>query len=349
MNIAFKFICFIGLSILLISCKESDSTPPEEVESAEVVLRLGYRPQALADVTPVVLDQKSLSSRGLRIEFESVANPPVAFSRYRAGEIDAIAGMPLEAVFNQISPDTTIGRPFQAYYLQVDEEGKGWVSLVGKSGEVERMGDLAGKTVMSLPTNQAKYLLRRILSASGLQPDEFTVGQYSPATPGTAFSGGGSALFGLEPAISQLTADGHNIVARGPVSKFLFDGRPVPVSASIISREFVENHPEAYASLVSLVDSAVAYTESHPDSVRQYFTRTKYGGLRPSVASRLHMPVMSRPDSTLRGTAQEFVQDLIDEGFLQGEDETYLAPLFPEMQPSLSPVARTPSSARREN
>lgn len=326
-------LVFALILAALVGCGGSSSDGPASRETSsadeEATLRLAYRPKALADVTPVVFEQQEISIEGVNVKLIPVSSPPVAFSKYRAGEIDAIAGMPLESVFKQIEGGE---RPFQAYYLQVDKEGEGWVSLIG-SGEmgISSIEDLRRKDIMSLPTNQAKYLLRRILISGGLEAGEFTIREYNPSTPLLALrSGAGAALFGLEPAISKAVAEGHNIVARGPVSKFLFDGKPVPVSASIVSKSFIDSNPEAYKSFVQTMEKAAQYVEAHPDSVRRYFQRTKYGGLDPSITERLSLPVMVRPNSSLEKTGRAFVRDLIDEGILSGSPETYFSPLFPD-------------------
>jgi len=338
------FLVFTLFLAALTGCGGSSSDGSSEMSNEssgeEVTLQLGYRPKALADVTPLVLAEQEIEAEGVSLKLVPVSSPSSAFARYRAGEIDAIAGMPLEAVFGEIQKGK---RPFRAYYLQVDKKGEGWVSLIG-NGEmnISSLKDLQGKDIMSLPTNQAKYLLRRILISGGLSEGEFTIREYNTTTPLLPLrSGAGAALFGLEPAISKAVAQGQNIIAKGPVSRFLFDGRPVPVSASIVATSFAENNPNAYKNFVATMERAAKFAEANPDSVRRYSQRPKNGGLDPSVSKRLFMPVMARPDSSLKKTARAFIQDLIDEGILSDSPETYLSPLFPDRIKAVSHSATT--------
>jgi ABC-type nitrate/sulfonate/bicarbonate transport system substrate-binding protein len=345
-------LLWIGLALLLAAAAVAYIAIPnggQETTSASsdsvTTLRLGYRPQALADVTPVVIEEGNLSApSNLDIQLVPLSGPPDAFRKLRSGEIDAAAGIPLQAVFNQL-----IGgegeRPFQAYYLQNDDYGEGWVSIVGNEDSgVSSIEDLAGKPVASLPTEQAVYLVRRILEEAGVPSGEIQVTRYNPNTPLLGFkSGQHAALFGLEPAISTATANGHNILSRGPVSHFLYDDRPLPVSASFIATGFVEAHPEAYKSFVDLVDRAVEVTRTQPDSVSQYFQKPKYGDIDEEVASNLFMPVMAKPDSTIEEVTSEFVQDLLNEDLLEGRPD--LEPLFPDRSASgvAEPVTTTAS------
>jgi ABC-type nitrate/sulfonate/bicarbonate transport system substrate-binding protein len=326
--------CVFLFSFLYVGCTSESSTRPSSStqEGDQVItVRLGYRPAALSDITPVIIKEGDYGVEGLQVELVSVSSPSQAFASFRAEEIDAIAGMPLAAVFSQISPDAVSNRPFQAYYLQVDKKGEGWVSLVSNGNmQILSVDDLRGKTVMSLPTNQAKYLLRRILLEAGLQESEIDISQYNPANPLLPLrSGQGAAIFGLEPAISKAAAEGHKVLVRGPVSQYLFGGRPVPVSASLIASSFVRDHPEAYRSFVEVINKAVSFAESKPDSVRRYFQKPDYGGLEESTAMRLFMPVMTLPDSSLKETTLDFIEDLRSEGFLEQPSDNYLSPLFP--------------------
>src|ERR1035437_5567189 len=95
--------------------------PPQISKS--VTLRIGYRPQALADITPVIVKEANLTRPGLKIYLVAVSSPADGFIKFQNGEVDALAGMPLEAVFQQLG-STTTRRAFLAYGLQVDISGE---------------------------------------------------------------------------------------------------------------------------------------------------------------------------------------------------------------------------------
>lgn len=292
----------------------------DKSNESPVVLRLGYRPNALADVSPVILKEANLGvTQGLRVELVPVANPQIALQKFDAGEVDALAGIPMEAILQRMAEKGDPG--FKAYYFQVDQQGEGWVSLVvNKTAKVQSIGDLAGKTVASLPTNQAQYLLRRILKSAGLPEDGIHIVTYNPATPLSGFaSGEHAAIFGLEPAISRAVVQGHRVLVAGPVSQYLYNGRPVPVSASVIRKDFLSHHPGSLDQFITVVDKAVEIQRSDPNRVRGYFAKQEYGGIEPEARERLFLPVMRKPEPSLMTTLDEFTSDLFSNGILKAK------------------------------
>lgn len=295
-----------------------DNSPP--VATNEVVLRLGYRPTALADITPVIIKEKGLgTNQSLKIELVPVANPQVALQKYDAGEVDALAGIPLEAIIQRMVNQGDPG--FKAYYLQVDLKGEGWVSIVAnKRIQPQSVKDLAGKTVASLPTDQAKYLLRRILKSAGISDSEIKIVTYNPATPLVGLeSGEHDAIFGLEPAISRAVAQGHQVLARGPVSEYLYEGRPVPVSASVIRKDFANKYPQEVERFLAIIDQAVEIQNRDSNTVRSYFLKTDYGELKPDVIQNLFLPVMQKPTPEIKPTLELFVNDLFTNGIIKSK------------------------------
>ena len=237
----------------------------------EPTIRLGYRPKAFADVTPVIMKEAHIPTNGFHLELVPISSPPDGFTKLEAGEVDALAGMPLEIVFKHLNPGQS-RRPFRAYALQNDQHGAGWVSLVGsKDAGIKNIGDLAGKTAASLPTDQAEYLLRSILRAAGVPPDQIRTARYNVATALVGLrTGEHAAIFGLEPAISQALSEGNTVLVKGPISHFLFNDRPVPVSASLVADDLAERNPEALAAFRSVVRNAMSRVKEEPDRVRSF-------------------------------------------------------------------------------
>lgn len=298
-----------------------------EKSQATPVLRLGYRPKALADVTPVVIAEGKLTSAGVRVELVPISSPPDGFTKLQNGEVDALAGMPMEIVLKQLAtPDPK--RPFFAYALQTDVNGQGWVSLVArKDAGVSTVSDLAGKTAASLATDQAEYLLKRILLAGGVPPEQVKTTRYNPATPLVGIrSGDHAAIFGLEPAISEALADGHILLWQGPVSHFLFKDQPVPVSASVIAADFRKQNPAGAEAFSRLIEEAVGRCKSEPAVVRKYFEKPQYGGLRPQIAERVFLPVMVTRTAELRQVTDQYMSELVRDGLLTKPVD--LNPLF---------------------
>jgi ABC-type nitrate/sulfonate/bicarbonate transport system substrate-binding protein len=320
-----------SIAILSFSgCGQKTSAPVAIRSTPRAMIRLGYRPQALADVTPVVIKEQNLDNSALlEIQFVPLSSPDDGFTKFKAHEIDAIAGMPMEKIFQQLAA-TNQSRKFEAYYFQLDVVDQGWVSLVGsKTLGIHSISDLAGKNVASLNTEQAQYLLREIMLAAGIPKQMIKLTKYNPATALAGLrSGEYAALFGLEPAISMAADEGNPILAKGPVAKFLFGGRSVPVSASLIADDFLQDHPDAKKEFLSIMAKSVDFVTKHPQEVRSYFEKREYGELKPSVATKLNLPTMEPPNAALQNILNEFVARLVKDGLLNRPVD--IAPLFPK-------------------
>jgi ABC-type nitrate/sulfonate/bicarbonate transport system substrate-binding protein len=321
-----SFVILLNLALLIgFACKRSNT------ETDVVTLRIAYRPKALADITPVIIKEMNMQRPGLHVELVPVPTPTAAVQQLAAGQVDAIAGLTLAAVLEFLSNDEI---KIMAYYHQLDVSGEGWVSIVGnRILGIKSLTDLAAKPVASLPTDQARWLLRRILRAAGIPEDQIDIVNYNPLTPLAGLEAKEhAAIFGLEPAIAEAISRGNVILASGPISHYLYDNQPVIVSASVITSKFVQDQPVAFKQFQELIDEAVVLSHRHPDRVRTLFTKREYGELPAAVASRLYLPVMAKPSATGRSTAEKFVDDLVQSGLLT--TRVNIDPLFPQILPA---------------
>jgi ABC-type nitrate/sulfonate/bicarbonate transport system substrate-binding protein len=305
----------LSLIVCLAGCSKQDSSAPSVVK-----LRLAYRPRALTDVTPVILAETASSGDKLKIELVAVATAQEGFARMHAGEVDGFAGAPLEGALAQMESSSGPFN-FRAYAVSVDSKGAGWVAIIAsKESGATKLSDLAGKTIASLPTDQANWLLRRILAKVGVAVDTAKIVRYAPTNPIAGLrSGEHSAIFGPEPGNAMALAEGGVVLARGPISTFLYDGQPVPITLSLISDDFIANNPGAYNEFSKLIDNAIALANEHPDRVRAYFRQEKYGGLPDDVVRLLELPDMRRPTPEIADTASTFVADLVTDGLLKSK------------------------------
>src|SRR5947209_6739165 len=283
---------------------------PQPAGGNQIIFRLGYRVGALADVTPVILNEnRDWLPPDVKLELVKVSSPEDALQKFGAGEIDGVAGLTLEAILQRMVERGDPG--FRAYYFQVDLQGQGWVSLVA-SNRVKSVNDLAGKNVASLPTDQARFLVKRILESAGIPDSQIHVVNYNPADPLIGLTTGQQdALFGLEPAISRALNNGSSLLAAGPISEFLFGGKPVPVSASVISKAFIDKYPQFLDKFMPVVDRAIDFQTNHGSQARDYFAKQEYGGIESAVRQRMFFPVMRRPGPDLNSTFDDFVTLLV--------------------------------------
>jgi len=302
------FLLCLSWALILSSCSR---------DSASAIVRLGYRPTALSDISPVVLGELMKERTTFDLRLVPLSSPKDGFDKFHAGEIDAIAGMPLEGVFQQIVESSDPG--FRAYGYQVDLPNNTWLSIIASKGSgIRSLADGKGKVMASLPTDQARYLIRRILVSNGYRDQEIKITVYNPSTPLVQLNSGEHAMmFALEPAIARARVAGHLVVEGGPVSKFLFNGRPTPLSASVLSTRFIEGHPAIADDFRKLVQRALDYQKANPEAVRSLFSKPQYGGLAATEIAALSMSTTVAPSAEILATMREFAKQLADNGVLK--------------------------------
>lgn len=300
-------LCLAGV-LAITSCRPAPTS---------AVVRLGYRPTALSDISPVVLGELVKERTTFELRLIPLSSPKDGFDKFHAGEIDAIAGMPLEGVFQQIVERGDPG--FRAYGYQVDLSDNTWLSIIAsKNSGIRTLADGKGKVMASLPTDQARYLIRRILAANGYQDKDIKITVYNPSTPLVQLNSGEHAMmFALEPAIARARVVGHVVVEGGPVSKFLFGGRPTPLSASVLSTRFIKENPAVADEYRKLVQRALDYQKSNPEAVRALFSKAQYGGLSAPEIAILSMSTTVSPSEQISATMAEFAKQLADNGVLK--------------------------------
>lgn len=313
--LALTALVAVGIAVVLAVWSGTDESPTDST-SAKVQLRLGYRPRVLADATPPVLNEFIAGGAAVDVELVSVSTPQDGLVKLRSGEIDALAGLPLEVVFQQLTGDAP--PPFVAYAFSVDVAGDGWVSIIARQGSgVSSLAEAGGHTMAVTPTPQGEYLGREILKAAGVPEDQIRITTFNPQNPLIGFRAGEHDLLLIaEPAISMLEAEGHQVVAAGPVSTYVFDGQPVPLTASVISREFVERHPEATEAFIGAVLNAAKFIRESPDKARPLFGQEVYGGLSEDLRARFRFSVIAPADEAIRPSVELFARRLERDGVL---------------------------------
>jgi ABC-type nitrate/sulfonate/bicarbonate transport system substrate-binding protein len=318
------FVCSVVVAASLVGCeKKRDSTrssPPPANSTEVVTIRVGYRPGAMLDVTPIVMAEGLVKSDVLSIELVPCSSAQVGFAKFKANEVDVLAGLALEAILSNIG-DFAEGPPYRIYALQADAVELGWAAVVAaKDTKAESLRQLADHEVAVIPTKQGEYLFRRVLLAAGVPESRIKTKPYSLANPLSSITPGNSAaLFGPDPAIAQAVASGCRIIERGTLSRYLAGGKPFPVAGSVISTDFIRAHPSAATAFRKLVEEAVVIVSTKPDTVRAQFRMSAYGGFAPEVCDLLVFPLMERPSPSLRQVTNILLSDLYRDGQLARE------------------------------
>jgi len=313
------FLLAMAAAVGIVAC-DRDTPAPSTVPSAQslAVIRLGYRSKVLGDPTPPALATLAADpERPFRVELVPLSTPADGFNKLASGEVDAVAAMPLEAVFQQLSAG---GEPkFFAYAFSVDRAGDEWVSIVARKGSgIEKLADAAGKTAVVAPTDQAEWLMRQMLLKAGVPENQIKIVRHGPQTPLLGFkSGEHDLILTAEPVISLALADGGSIIERGPISRLLFNGADVPVTASLLSAKFVQEHPDAARAFQAEALKTASAMRATPERFRELFAAEAYGALPPQIRSRFSFAVVVAPTQSIRDGLTEFHARLIADGILK--------------------------------
>jgi ABC-type nitrate/sulfonate/bicarbonate transport system substrate-binding protein len=290
----------------------------QNAQPSKPVIRLGYRLRILGDATPPVVKEMFPNQNEFSVELVPISNIPDGFTKLASNEIDGFAGVPLEALMQRVAGNVPVP-PYYTYAFSVDRTGDDWVAMIArKDSGIKDLKDAAGKIALSAPTDQGQWLVTEILAAAGVPRDQIKVVRHNPQNPLLQFeTKEASLILTAEPVISQALAKGHYVISKGPISQYLFDGREVAVSGSVMSREFASKHPEAVKAFTDIVFKAADMTRSEPQKVRDLFEQEKYGGLPPEVRSRFAFAIMARPNAQLRASMQDFAERLRRDGVLK--------------------------------
>lgn len=303
--------------------------PRDDRKPSTPTLRIAYRQNTMGDPTPVILAETAASGRRVRIELVPASSPTDALNKLETREADAAAGLPLDVYFSNLAAGDDKTPTYRAYQISAETAGSDWlgIAVVG-SVPVDTVKDLAGKPVGILPVRQARYYIERILTAAGVPQDQVVLQEFNPLTAATGLrTGRYVAIYGPQPLMSIVVSEGGRVLAAGPTSTYLYDGKPLPAIASVISTEFTETHPDAYAEFLQMMKTARELTKSDPNSVRAFYSKPAYGGLHEDVYPHLSFPDLREPDDELRSVAEMMMNDFIRDGLLPRPID--LSALFP--------------------
>lgn len=71
----------------------------------------------------------------------------------------------------------------------------------------------------------------------------------------------------------------------------------------MISKRFVEEHPDAYREFIMLVENAERVIEHDPSLVRSFYAKPEYGGFDQGVYRHFMFPALRSPDPELKNVA----------------------------------------------
>ncbi|MFW6011919.1 MAG: ABC transporter substrate-binding protein [Desulfosalsimonas sp.] len=136
--------------------------------------------------------------------------------------------------------------------------------VVKKDAGIETVQDLKGKRIGYVPGTMHEILLRETLGRSGLSvQDDVSLVRIDFFDMGTALSRGNiDAFLSGEPFPSMAVKNGYGEILAYPY----YDEAIGDINAGmLVTRDFIQKHPEKVRELVIAHARATRYLESHPD------------------------------------------------------------------------------------
>lgn len=288
---------------------------PQPPQGDRVKLELGFRPTVVVDLALLrAVERGEFANAGIDVALKPYGRADLLFAALQSNEIQGSAGVPLEPLLGLATRGQYPYRGYIVWYFDGANPYDGF--LVLKDSPINSLADLEGRVVGSHPSRQVKYFVSRMLPRATIQ-------EYNPAVPLLAVkSGDQAAAYVLEPALSQALASGeYRPVEPGAISRQVFGGARVPAALSLLSANWIEEHPTQAATFVRIARAA------HESELRRRDTATnvallgrrEYGGYSADVASRVVEPASSTPENLDRDRLRQFFQVLREGRLLEGD------------------------------
>jgi len=186
--------------------------------------------------------------------------------------------------------------------------------VVKEASPLHAIGGLRGKKIGVFPGTAPSHMLSAFFKKHGVDPARVTMVQLPPqAQISSLESGAVDALFAYEPVTTTALVHGGYRQLFGSVYADLLN--PCPIGASVISREFERNHPQAAAGAVRALQQGVDYMAAHGTESRALLT--KYIKLPPEIASRVNVADVTLSNQVDTANLQQFIDLLYQTGEIQ--------------------------------
>jgi NitT/TauT family transport system substrate-binding protein len=259
----FRTLFTLGMVMALLSACTGPQTAPKTPLRVSWSLWPGYYPMAIA------VEKGLFEKHGVLVE-------PVLYSIYgnqapdlASGMLDGAMMILSDTLFDPISSEIKI--------VLVLDNSAGADQVVATSN-ITNLSDLRGKRIGVQPSTVGGVLLvRQMLSANGISPDDVTFVQIGPERVPEAIPSLIDAGYTYEPYTSQSTAKGDKVV---------FSSAETPgLIADVLAfrKEIVQNRPEDVKAFIAAWFEALQYWKDNPADGNAIIARAT--GLKPEEVS----------------------------------------------------------------
>lgn len=312
-KIAFVIIFVIFTVIALVFWFVNHSSVINEREF--IKLAIGFRPTVTVDLAFLqAVNNGEFKKAGFDITLKPYGRADLLFAALNSKEIQGSLGVPLEPLLSIAVKGNYPYRGYMVWYFDAKNPYDGFI--VPKDSPINSLEDLDGKVVGSHPSKQVTYFVSQMLPNATIQ-------QYNPDVPFLSVkSGDQAAAYVLEPAISMAVTSGeYKLVEKGAISRHIFRGARVPAAVSLLSENWIENHPIEAAKFIQIARTIQKKEIIQPDISAHValLTKKEYGGYSKEVASQVVEPSSSMPEDLDRKELLKFFQILRNGYLLEGD------------------------------
>jgi len=296
-------IIFVLSSIVLHSCKPSVQQTP--------AVRIGYLNLVTSLPLFIAREKNFFTDRGINFQAVPLPTSNDLADALIAGDLDCYVGASVVPVFaaELLSPGKM--KVFAASEIIQDHPFD--AILVKDTSTIKTLSDLSGKRIAVFPGSTAAALLKKYLADQHLDVSSITFVELPPDAHLDALKVGFvDAVHAYEPTIAVALSQGSAEILHGSVYATILS--PSPISVSVVSADFLKNHPQTAAKTISALQQAAVFMKENDRETRSILL--KYLKLSQDAANRCSLLYMLPHDKIDPAVFQRFADILTDLGEL---------------------------------
>jgi ABC-type nitrate/sulfonate/bicarbonate transport system substrate-binding protein len=300
-SILLLMVGVVSLAGLLASCRR---VPEDRAE-----VRIAYL-QIIPSLPVFVAQEQGLFEKeNLRLKAIALSSSNDLVNAMVAGQADMLPGTSLVPII-QLEIHSP-GRVRIFSHSRMNDSNALDKIIVKQASPLHDIAGLRGKKIGVFPGTAPSHMLSAFFKKHGVDPVTVSMVQLPPqAQISSLASGAVDALFAYEPVTTTALVHGGYRQLFGSVYADLLN--PCPIGASVISREFERNHPQAAAGAVRALQHGVDYMAAHPAESRALLS--KYIKLPPEIAAKVNVADVTLSNQVDISNLQQFIDLLYQIG-----------------------------------
>ena len=251
------------------------------------VVKVGYL-QIMASKLPfqIAAEKGFFEEEGVVIKATELQSSNLLLDAMLRGDIDIT---PEISLFPYMTAELTAPGKMQIFSVtDLTKEEPFDSLLVKQDSNIHSLTELPGKKIGVPPGTTSTNLLTLFLESKGVDTTNIQFIQLAPALQLQGLSAGSiDVLFAYDPLIAIGTKSQNMRVLYGSAWAELVDHNPL--GGGLLTKAFVDNHPEAARRAVNAINKAYDFIETNPDETRQIMAKT-FNLTDPNIINAVSLP-----------------------------------------------------------